>query len=56
MTQCGSLINLACIQNEACLLRFEYMTWQFFAKNILCTKTSYCKRCDAVELKGCNFL
>ena len=33
MRQCGSLINLVCIQNEACLPRFEYMimTWQIFA-------------------------
>ena len=32
MTQCGSLIDLACIQNEACLPRFEYMImiWQIF--------------------------
>ena len=33
MRQCGSLINLACIQNEARLPHFEYMimTWQIFA-------------------------
>ena len=33
MIECGSLINLACIQNEACLPRFENMitTWQIFA-------------------------
>ena len=39
MTQCGSLINLACIQNEACLPRFEYMlvTWQILQEQKLCT-------------------
>ena len=36
MIQCGSLINLACIQNEANRPRFEYMimTWQIFAITI----------------------
>ena len=36
MIQCGSLINLACIQNEACLPRFEYMimTMQILARTI----------------------
>ena len=33
MIQRSSLINLACIQNEAYLPHFEYMimTWQIFA-------------------------
>ena len=39
MTQCGSLINLACIQNGTCLPRFDYMimTWQTLQEQKLCT-------------------
>ena len=34
MILCGSLINLTCIQNEACLSHFKYMlvTSQIFAR------------------------
>ena len=53
MRQCGSLINLACIQNETCLPRFEYMimNWQILQQQNFYTQTSYCERYDAVELE-----